>query len=53
MAFGRGRGKWTLSRILLLAAVIAFVVAAIGVNVQGLDLVTIGLALGFGSFLVT
>jgi hypothetical protein len=47
-----GRGKTSLSRILLLLAVIAFVVAAIGVDVRGLDLVAIGLALGFGSFLV-
>jgi hypothetical protein len=51
MAFGRGR--WTISRIFLLVAVIAFVLAAIGVDVSGLSLVPIGLAFGFGSFLVT
>jgi hypothetical protein len=47
-----GRGKTSLSRILLLLAVIVFVVAAIGIDVQGLNLVPIGLALGFASFLV-
>jgi hypothetical protein len=47
-----GRGKTSLSRILLLVAVIAFVAAAIGLDVKGFDLVAIGLALGFASFLV-
>ena len=45
------KGGMTLSRILVLAAVVCFVLAAIGVDVQ-FDLVSIGLALGFGSFLV-
>lgn len=47
-----GRGKTSLSRILLLVAVIVFVAAAIGIDVSGISLVPIGLALGFGSFLV-
>jgi hypothetical protein len=47
-----GRGKTSLSRILLLVAVIVFVVAAIGIDVKGISLVPIGLALGFASFLV-
>lgn len=47
-----GRGKTSLSRILLLVAVIVFVVAAIGIDVKGIGLVPIGLALGFASFLV-
>jgi len=47
------RGKPTLGRIFLIVAVICFVVAAIGVDVSGLDLIAIGLALGFGSFLAT
>jgi len=51
MVFGRGR--WTLSRIFLVVAVIAFVLAAIGVSVSRLDLVALGLAFGFASFIVT
>ena len=40
------------SRILLAAAVIAFVLAAFGVAIGDVNLIAIGLALGFGSFLV-
>ena len=47
------RGRLTLSRVFLLAAVVCFVLAAIGIEVRGVDLVAIGLAVGFGSFLVT
>ena len=47
------RGRLTLSRIFLLVAVVCLVLAAVGVNLTGVDLVAIGLALGFGSFLVT
>jgi len=43
----------TLSRIFLLVAVVCFVLAAVGVDLTGVDLVAIGPALGFGSFLVT
>jgi hypothetical protein len=41
-----------LSKILLVAAVVAFVLAAVGVNVGDLNLIAIGLALGFASFVV-
>jgi hypothetical protein len=46
--------KFDLSKILLLAAVLAFVLAALDVEIGDLDLelIPIGLALGFGSFLV-
>lgn len=40
------------SRILLAAAVVAFVLAAFGVAIGEVDLIAIGLALGFASFLV-
>jgi hypothetical protein len=40
------------SSILLIIAVICFVLAAIGVGVTGLALTPLGLAFGFGSFLV-
>jgi hypothetical protein len=40
------------SSILLIIAVICFVLAAIGVGVAGLSLTALGLAFGFGSFLV-
>ena len=40
------------SRLLLLAAVIAFVLAAFSVSVGSIVLVPAGLALGFASFLV-
>jgi hypothetical protein len=44
--------KMGLSKILLVAAVVAFVLAAVGVNVGDLNLIAIGLALGFASFVV-
>jgi hypothetical protein len=44
--------KMGLSKILLLAAVVAFVLAAFGVTLGSLELIPLGLALGFGSFLV-
>ncbi len=40
------------SSILLIIAVICFVLAAIGVDVGRISLVSLGLACGFGSFLV-
>lgn len=45
----------TPARLLILVAVIVFVLAAVGVTLGSLgelDLVSIGLALGFASFLV-
>jgi hypothetical protein len=47
MAKGMGTSK-----ILLMAAVVAFVLAAFGVGIGNLNLVPLGLALGFASFLV-
>jgi len=44
--------KRGLSGILLVAAVVAFVLEAIGVGVGDLNLIAAGLALGFASFLV-
>jgi hypothetical protein len=44
-------GKWSPKRILLLAAVVCFALETIGLVVQ-VDLLALGLALGFGSFLV-
>lgn len=44
---------WTPLRwILLVVAVILFILAAFGVQLGAVNLVDIGLALGFGSFLV-
>jgi len=40
------------SKILLAAAVVAFVLAAFGVAIGDVNLIALGLALGFGSFLV-
>jgi hypothetical protein len=45
--------RWGPSAILLLIAVICFVLAALGVGVAGIRLTDLGLAFGFGSFLVT
>jgi hypothetical protein len=39
------------SKILLAAAVVAFVLAAFGVALGDVNLIALGLALGFGSFL--
>jgi hypothetical protein len=47
-----GRRSWTASRIVLVVAIIVFVLAAVGVDVKGISLVPIGLALGFASFLL-
>ena len=47
----RGLGGFGLSRILLIGAVVCFVLELLGVD-AGIDLLTLGLALGFGSFLV-
>lgn len=41
-----------LSKILLVAAVVAFVLVAFGVDLGQVNLTALGLALGFGSFLV-
>jgi len=44
---------WTPIRfILLIGAVLLFLLAAFGVSLGGMNLVDLGLALGFGSFLV-
>jgi hypothetical protein len=45
--------NWGPSSILLAIAVICFVLAALRVGVSGIDLQNLGLAFGFGSFLVT
>jgi hypothetical protein len=42
----------TIRTLLLLIAVIVFVVAALGIDVRGISLVAIGLALFAASFLV-
>lgn len=44
--------KWGLSKLLLAGSVVAFVLAAMGIEVGSLNLMAIGLAAGFGSFLV-
>jgi hypothetical protein len=44
---------WSTSSIFLVIAVICFVLVALRVGVGGLDLTALGLAFGFGSFLVT
>jgi hypothetical protein len=45
------RMTWGLGSILILIAVICFIVAAIGVDVR-VNLIALGLAFGFASFLV-
>jgi hypothetical protein len=45
--------NWGPSSILLAIAVICFVLGALRVGVSGVDLQNLGLAFGFGSFLVT
>ncbi len=47
----RSLGGFGIGRILLIAAVVCFVLELVGVD-AGIDLTTLGLALGFGSFLV-
>lgn len=44
--------KWGISKLLLAAAVVVFVLAAVGVGIGDLNLVALGLALGFASFIV-
>jgi len=44
--------KLGVSKILLVAAVVAFVLAAFDVEIGDMNLIAIGLALGFGSFIV-
>ena len=44
--------KWGVSKILLVAAVVVFVLAATGVGIGDLNLIALGLALGFASFVV-
>ena len=44
--------KWGVSKLLLAAAVVVFVLAAVGVKLGTLDLVALGLALGFASFVI-
>ena len=44
--------KWGISKILLAAAVVAFVLAAVGMEIGDLNLIALGLALGFASFIV-
>jgi hypothetical protein len=44
---------WGPSSILLAIAVICFVLAALKVDVGSINLTNLGLAFGFGSFLVT
>ncbi len=44
--------KMGVSKILLAAAVVAFVLAAFGVDLGEVNLIALGLALGFASFLV-
>ena len=45
--------NWGTSSIFILIAVICFILAALRVGVSGIDLTDLGLAFGFGSFLVT
>lgn len=44
--------KWGVSEMLLVGAVVAFVLATVGVELGDLNLVALGLALGFDSFVV-
>lgn len=44
--------KWGVSKMLLVGAVVAFVLATVGVELGDLNLVALGLALGFASFVV-
>lgn len=43
--------KMGLSKILLIAAVVVFVLAAFGVGIGNVNLIAVGLALGFASFI--
>ena len=55
-AGGRARKErtlpFTVSKLLVLVAVICFVLAAFGVQLAPVDLIALGLAFGFASFLV-
>ena len=44
--------KWGVSKILLVAAVVVFVMDLVGVGIGDLNLIALGLALGFASFVV-
>jgi len=44
--------KWGISKILLAAAVVVLALAAVGVGIGDLNLIALGLALGFASFIV-
>jgi hypothetical protein len=44
--------KWGISKILLVAAVVVSALAAVGVGIGDLNLIALGLALGFASFVV-
>ena len=44
--------KWGISKLLLAAAVVVLVLAAVGVGIGDLNLIALGLALGFASFIV-
>jgi hypothetical protein len=44
--------KWGISKILLAAAVVVLALAAVGVEIGDLNLIALGLALGFASFIV-
>jgi uncharacterized membrane protein YbhN (UPF0104 family) len=46
-----GRRPWTLGHALIAAAVLCFVLVAFGVDVSGVDLLAVGLALGFAGLL--
>lgn len=48
----RGAGGFGVSRILLIAAIACFAIQALGISLDiDLDLIALGLALGFASFL--
>jgi hypothetical protein len=47
----RGFGGFGLSRLLLIAAIVCFVLEVLGVGAD-VDLIALGLAFGFGSFLL-
>ncbi len=44
--------KWGVSKLLLGAAIVVFLLAAVGVGIGDLNLIALGLALGFASFIV-
>lgn len=44
--------RWGISKMLLAGAVVVFVLAAVGVEFGDLNLIALGLALGFASFVL-